>query len=457
VVRALSATQACQSRSHDCDTSTFKLHGFLRQPDALPSLPISLETQSAIQIPPKMTGLKQLSDAELQAFSDPDRPYADAIRDLEQKDAVRHSAENDFEKGIRLKTILDSLEQQAKQEPSWQLLSLLINCECRLWSLYAKTPIRYNPFLVHWVETLQRMDKTKGAYKEVGGGLGNAISAEDIARVRMEWIKRLLLAKDMAEYRYSTPRALYHEVVTQGMRIPFDPRPYIDMLVEEGIYDQQPESKLESKPALNTPVVDGDAVESRDRQRGNAVLPTTSKPAVLAGRDKNDQPRIIASKQWKQDMYSRLRNEPDTTLQEITRLPLELSFLDFLNELLTERTLESHGIDPAPIVTGYIQHSLRLIEMMESPPPASSENSSPGDGTNGAAPDVTIWEYGKEAQIRSVRLLLLFIKNLIRKGLLAPEVLYFEIQEVCVRYVWIKEVRDFRTWVEEGDPGPEAG
>jgi hypothetical protein len=46
--------------------------------------------------------------------------------------------------------------------------------------------------------------------------------------------------------------------------------------------------------------------------------------------------------------------------------------------------------------------------------------------------------------------LLLFIKNLIRKGLVGTEVLYFEIQEICVRYIWIKEVRDFKTWVEQG-------
>jgi hypothetical protein len=49
-----------------------------------------------------------------------------------------------------------------------------------------------------------------------------------------------------------------------------------------------------------------------------------------------------------------------------------------------------------------------------------------------------------------VRLLLLFIKNLMRKGLVGIEVLYFEIQEICVRYVWIREVREFRGWVEEG-------
>ena len=63
--------------------------------------------------------------------------------------------------------------------------------------------------------------------------------------------------------------------------------------------------------------------------------------------------------------------------------------------------------------------------------------------------DTEMLGHGREAQCRAVKLLLLFVKNLIRKGLVGTDVLYFEIQEICVRYVWIKEVRDFRLWIEE--------
>jgi len=38
--------------------------------------------------------------------------------------------------------------------------------------------------------------------------------------------------------------------------------------------------------------------------------------------------------------------------------------------------------------------------------------------------------HGREAQIRAVKLLLLFIRNLVRKALLPPEDIYFEIQEI---------------------------
>lgn len=62
----------------------------------------------------------------------------------------------------------------------------------------------------------------------------------------------------------------------------------------------------------------------------------------------------------------------------------------------------------------------------------------------------------REAQIRAIKLLVLFIRNLIRKGVVGPEEIFFEIREICVRYIWIREVREFRVWVEEGrDAGGE--
>jgi len=49
-----------------------------------------------------------------------------------------------------------------------------------------------------------------------------------------------------------------------------------------------------------------------------------------------------------------------------------------------------------------------------------------------------------------VKLLVLFVRNLIRKGMVGPEQMFYEIQEICVRYVWVREVREFRAFIEEG-------
>ncbi|KAH7385975.1 hypothetical protein BKA66DRAFT_415773 [Pyrenochaeta sp. MPI-SDFR-AT-0127] len=362
--------------------------------------------------------------AEVEALSDPDKTYRDATRELERVSASLRIAadgdESDFEKGLKIKNTLDAFEGLAMTKPSWKVLAVLTNCEYRLWCLNSETPMRHNPFLSHWVEAYQRLHKDiSEASQNVNttGSANGGLTTEEIVEARTEWIKRLLPNKNMEEFLGSTPRELHHAVIKLGLRKPFDIQTYIQMLVEEGIYDRIPE------------------------------------PKVPAWKRKKEQHRNNASKQWKKDMLQKLREHPDVAVQELTRLPLELSYLDFLTTLLTDHTLEQLSIDPAPVINSYIQHSLRLVEQMEKPPTDSSVN----DNTDGSVDHASIWEYGKEAQSRAVRLLLLFIKSLIRKELLGTEVLYFEIQEICVRYVWIKEVRDFRTWVEEGVGEDQAG
>lgn len=362
--------------------------------------------------------------AEVEALSDPDKTYHDATHELEQLSAsiknVADGEESDFEKGLKIKNTLDAFEEIALTMPSWKVLAVLTNCEYRLWCLNAKTPMRHNPFLSHWVEAFQRLQhiisEVPQSTKSISSANGG-ITAEEIAQVRAEWIKRLLPNQKMDEFLGSTPRELHHAVIKLGAKKPLDIQTYIQMLEEEGIYDKTPE------------------------------------PKVPAWKRKKEQPRNNASKQWKRDMLQKLKEHPDAAVQELTHLPLELSYLDFLTTLLTDHTLEQLSIDPAPVINQYIQHSLRLVEQMEKPPPDSAVN----EDTEGPVDRSSIWEYGKEAQSRAVRLLLLFIKSLIRKELLGTDVLYFEIQEICVRYVWIKEVRDFRSWVEEGIGEEQAG
>lgn len=361
-----------------------------------------------------------LTRAEVEALSDPDRTYRDAADALERihTSADGNMEETVFEKSLKIKNTLDEYEEKARIAPSWRVLALLTNSEYRLWCLNAETPMRHNPFLTHWVEAFQRLDKDNAGRKlnSKASTANDGITTEEIFEVRAEWIKKLLPNKDIDEFLGSTPRELHHAFVQLGLKRPFDVQTYVQMLEEEGIYDKTPE------------------------------------PEIPAGKRKKDQPRNNASKQWKKDMLQKLEEQPDATVQELTHLPLELSYLDFLTTLLTDRTLESLAIDPAPVITSYIQHSLRLVEQMAEPPTDADVDRD----ADGSANRNSIWEYGKEAQSRAVRLLLLFIKSLIRKELLGTEVLYFEIQEICVRYVWIKEVRDFRSWVEEGIGEEEA-
>lgn len=286
---------------------------------------------------------------------------------------------------------------------------MLVNCEYRLYVLNQTTPLRNNPFLSHWVEVVQRMEtSTKQSSEKVHGSVTN----KDISTVRMEFVKALLQSRNPSQFARTSPRQLHANYVDMRQTSLFNIRTYVRMLEEEGIYERTPEPDGDSHPS------------------------TASEPAEHGTGKLNEFQR------WKLGMLSRLEIEPAQAIPELTHLPLELSSLDFLTTLLQEQTLQSLNIEPAPVIADYIQHALRLMEQMGQPgasPLVGPESESEG-----------LLEGGREAQTRAVKLLLLFMRNLIRKALLPLESIYFEIQEICVRYVWVREVREFRAFVEEG-------
>lgn len=361
-----------------------------------------------------------LTDAESRALSDYNLSIHDAIRYFGQNVAAYNSRnESDFEKSFKLKNTIDVFEMRARAEPSAQALAVLMNCEYLLWQLNKDTPLKQNPFLSHWVEAIQRLDAV-GGQRGSNGVAMNGLSADKISAARVLWIKMLLQGEDVKHLLDQTPQKASISLVRESLREPFDLRPYVRMLEDEGIYEKTPE-----------PDTNGHAAPIQQQNGGD----TYDHPARMK---KNDSVEDLIQ-QRKADIRRNLELDTDAAIFEITRLPISLSYLDFLTTLLTDHTLESHSIDPAPIITQYIQHALRTIERMGKPPAPSDEGE--------------VLEYGKEAQSRHILLLLLFIKSLIRKGLVEMDTLYYEIAEISVRYVWIKEVRDFRSWAEEGVEG----
>ncbi|KAH9866249.1 hypothetical protein J1614_008815 [Plenodomus biglobosus] len=382
----------------------------------------------------------RLFAAETDCLGDPDSTFDSATRNLEM---VATSDEWGFQRCIRIKNTVDALELRAQREPSWRVLALLLHCEYQLWREYAPTgDVRGNPFLSHWVEAFQRLD-TESAQRALSAARSHEATVEPttevIAAVRVEWIKKLLSGLESGMSAIST--RTMHDMARLSVRKPFAIQPYIQILVEDGIYDM---SHLPSASSATS---------------GATSKSHTSTPSCTNGHPINEPSATnhYAHGDWKDSLLERLAKHPDTAVHELTRLPLELPHLDFLTRLLTEHTLESYSIEPEPVILSYIQHSLRTIERMGSPPPANThqDSASPTNGEDATAPQV--WEYGKEAQSRSVRLLLLFIKSLIRKGLVGVQGLYFEIQEICYRYVWIREVREFRKWIGEGEEEEGGG
>lgn len=365
--------------------------------------------------------IETLSDYKSQTLDGAQNERADVCEDA-------YLSEDDFQHSLRLKNTLDVLEGNSAAAPTNRDLAVTINSEYQLWLTNAHTPLKQNPFLSHWVEALERLGWPDIQGVDVRSALGN-ISKDTMKMVRVLLIRALLLGKNASDWASYSPAMVALELLSERPDPSFDLQTYVRMLEDEGIYEKTPEPEASAAPI------------TRDHN-SNAHTP--------AGTELS--PEEALQKQ-KEDILRELKEEPQTAIFDITRLPITLTHLDFLTTILTDRTLEKHSIDPAPVITQYIQHALRTVERMDKPPSPSSEVATEQVRSNGE-----VLEYGKEAQGRCILLLLLFIKSLIRKQVVELDVLFYEIAEITVRYVWIKEVRDFRTWVEEGrEVGGDVG
>jgi hypothetical protein len=104
--------------------------------------------------------------------------------------------------------------------------------------------------------------------------------------------------------------------------------------------------------------------------------------------------------------------------------------------------------DGFSVVNEFLQHSLRMIEQMAGR--EGSDNVDPGSSAETGTGDTAVQESGREAQARMVKLLVLFIRNLITRHNIDPQRLFFEVQEICVRYIWIREVRELQQFLVGG-------
>ncbi len=143
-----------------------------------------------------------------------------------------------------------------------------------------------------------------------------------------------------------------------------------------------------------------------------------------------------------------LRDNVDLIRYVVVSLPLDIEAMETVISFLESGFLVSLGCDPADIVRDYIQHGLREIETMAD---MYARTSSPDWNERQAAAYVP--GHGREAQIRAVQLLVLFIQSLIRKNFVAPQHIFFEIQEICVRFVWIGEARQLREFLAGSEFG----
>lgn len=359
-----------------------------------------------------------LTHAEINLISNPNRPSYDTIRDLEIASQSIRSNADQFEESLRIKNTLDAFARRAAVEPSLEALAAILNCEYKLWKMNEDIPVRFKPFLSHWIESLMVIDGELAALRldtVTGIHMKNTVTTDEILRIRARCIKGLLVDKPLSP-KEPTWRAYQRMLENEAALPDFDIVPYMQMLVETQIWDRLPEAQAQT-------------VE-KHAQNG------TEKNGLRKGKTQG----VNGSGSWEEDMLRKLRDAPEVAADELAHLPLEILSLDFLTRLLVDDTFKEFDVDGSNIILRFIQHALRLVEAMEAPPPTLELT------TNGTP----IVEYGKEAQTRAISILLLFIKNSMSKGKLDAGMLIFEIQEICIRYLWMKEVREFRAWIEQG-------
>jgi hypothetical protein len=370
-----------------------------------------------------------LTPPEINALSDPTKPNDDAIRDL---DAASHSLNIDdapFFQSIRVKNTLDAYVERAELEPSVEVLVVILNCEYKLWKAHEEIPMRQKPYLTHWVEALMKTNEKSGMEQVDtvnSKGTNAGPTTADIRKTRARYITTLLSKEPLPSQ--AAPQMVLARLYNEDTLEVFDLLPYMQMLVEEQVWDKLPEPQIQAS-----------------EQPAQEPVPTAKEKKSL---HKNQVQALDSSQSWDDVILRKLKEEPEQAVQELAHLPLEIPSLDFLTKLHVSRTFEDLGVDGQDVTLHYIQHALRLIEKMEAPPPTLQQDTATNGTANGVGNGTPIVEYGKEAQSRAVIILLLFIKSSISKGFLEATSLFFELQEICVRYVWIKEVRDFRAWAQ---------
>jgi len=344
--------------------------------------------------------------------------------------------------------------------------ALMLNCEIVIWRLCGEVgDTRRHPFLTHWVEA----EKEGQWVWDVEAGLGKEREADFVRRkihtARLGLVRGLLtwdqdkMADDIGRM---SARELCKRDWMSSKHFPLES--FLLTLVEDGVYTMEEACGLSTsngatKSTNRIPSTsDGLPHHSPTQASSNATHPQLSTDTVL-------------------DL---LLQDPTTTRQALAHLPVDIPPLDTLNTALASDILPALDMPRADLIRDYLQHALRTLERFHNSttniPSPSISPSLPPDNTMSAprvsatarpvaGPSTTIPRnystysplvdaneevttppplMDKEAEKRAVQLLILFIKSCVKKGFASPDDVAFEIQEICVRWIWMREVREFR-------------
>lgn len=129
-------------------------------------------------------------------------------------------------------------------------------------------------------------------------------------------------------------------------------------------------------------------------------------------------------------------------LSTLSFLPVALATLDLLNRIITQSRLLTKD-EASLLLHGFLANAIRSAEAMAENAGAAAAAAAGYDDYETAGNVVGgSGGGGRRAQTRSVTLLCLFITSLLRGGVVEAQEVYYEVQELGVRFVWVKEARE---------------
>jgi hypothetical protein len=222
-------------------------------------------------------------------------------------------------------------------------------------------------------------------------------------------------------------------------------------LYETGVWDR-PSPTSSTVPAVgvaNTSSTGPRWIASWPDIENNGASGKSKAPEIPATPPEPPSKTSQAEQQLK-ELQNAFTIDPTSTLLDLRHLPISISNLETINIFLISAIPAEYGIDTADFSRDYVQHCLRSIETL---------STTPDDPFEDAPVD-------REEVSRLVKLLLLFMRNLLDKSMASYQALEWEFREIFVRYVWVPEVREMRElfgvgeqgwWQDEGATATGAG
>ncbi|KAF2087311.1 hypothetical protein K490DRAFT_65704 [Saccharata proteae CBS 121410] len=407
-----------------------------------------------------------------------------------------------FVKGVSLMAAMDWLENKKGLEKDVEIHTtperaclLFLNCEYQLHKLNMNIPLSYHPALPFWVKTTVKWNNDTLSPRSP-----RYARFQHAYRFRVEYVKCILDAARNPGEGVLSPQQFLQQAWPKPPST-FRIEEYLDILWQEGIpwtkwyNDLSPEmlisvlqamesrttrdqSDLQNSDGVFKPtdfvkdVTHDQGFPHPDAESTNTALPPThmAGQVMLSGSEnlsttKDDPTRQDnhSAPHPSMDATSLLnlaKSSPSDVQQILTKLPLDLPSMELINAVLTAKP---PSLNPAIIACEYIQHGLRMLEnpsattsfsSSEASASASASSSSAGPSNDAGSSSYSPTEqHFKDPgeRTRKVELLILFIKNLMRKNVVSFQDLQFDVQEIATRFAGIRKVREFRRWLETGE------